>query len=50
MLDHVKVHDCDYNWKTFIEFYLEDYHVELFHLGFGRFVTCDALRWKFGEH
>lgn len=24
MLDHVEVHDCDYNWKTFIEVYLED--------------------------
>lgn len=22
MLDHVEVHDCDYNWKTFIEVYL----------------------------
>jgi phenylpropionate dioxygenase-like ring-hydroxylating dioxygenase large terminal subunit len=31
MLDHVEVHECDYNWKTFIEVYLEDYHVEPFH-------------------
>ncbi|MGZ3238307.1 MAG: aromatic ring-hydroxylating oxygenase subunit alpha, partial [Burkholderiaceae bacterium] len=28
MFDHVEVHECDYNWKTFIEVYLEDYHVE----------------------
>ncbi|WP_373889675.1 SRPBCC family protein [Massilia sp. MB5] len=31
MFDHVEIHDCDYNWKTFIEVYLEDYHVEPFH-------------------
>ncbi len=48
MLDHVEVHQCDYNWKTFIEVYLEDYHVEPFHPGLGSFVTCDDLRWEFG--
>ena len=26
-LDHVEMHTCNYNWKTFIEVYLEDYHV-----------------------
>ncbi len=44
------LHACDYNWKTFIEVYLEDYHVGPFHPGLGRFVTCDDLRWQFGEH
>ena len=48
MLDHVEVHECDYNWKTFIEVYLEDYHVEPFHPGLGCFVSCDDLRWEFG--
>ena len=48
-LDHVEVHECDYNWKTFIEVYLEDYHVEPFHPGLGGFVSCDDLRWQFGE-
>ena len=48
MLDHVEVHQCDYNWKTFIEVYLEDYHVEPFHPGLGKFVSCDDLRWEFG--
>ena len=28
MLDRVKVDEYDYNWKTFIEVYLEDYHVD----------------------
>ena len=49
MLDHVHVHECDYNWKTFIEVYLEDYHVETFHPGLGKFVTCDDLTWQFAD-
>jgi phenylpropionate dioxygenase-like ring-hydroxylating dioxygenase large terminal subunit len=50
VLDHVQMHECDYNWKTFIEVYLEDYHVGPFHPGLGQFVTCDELRWEFGRH
>jgi len=50
VLDHVEMHECDYNWKTFIEVYLEDYHVGPFHPGLGNFVTCDDLRWEFGKH
>jgi phenylpropionate dioxygenase-like ring-hydroxylating dioxygenase large terminal subunit len=49
VLDHVEVHQCNYNWKTFIEVYLEDYHVGPFHPGLGRFVTCDDLDWEFGD-
>ncbi|MGH8800905.1 MAG: aromatic ring-hydroxylating oxygenase subunit alpha, partial [Casimicrobiaceae bacterium] len=26
-LNRIEVHECHYNWKTFIEVYLEDYHV-----------------------
>jgi choline monooxygenase len=47
VLDHVELHTCNYNWKTFIEVYLEDYHVEPFHPGLGQFVTCEDLRWEF---
>ncbi len=50
VFDHMQVHQCAYNWKTFIEVYLEDYHVGPFHPGLGRFVTCDDLQWEFGEH
>ena len=50
VLDHVEVHQCNYNWKTFIEVYLEDYHVAPFHPGLGHFVTCDDLSWEFTEH
>jgi choline monooxygenase len=48
--DSVHIHECDYNWKTFIEVYLEDYHVAPFHPGLGQFVTCEDLRWEFGPH
>jgi choline monooxygenase len=48
-LDHVELHQCNYNWKTFIEVYLEDYHVVPFHPGLGNFVTCDDLTWQFGD-
>ncbi len=47
VLDHVELHECNYNWKTFIEVYLEDYHVGPFHPGLGQFVTCEDLRWEF---
>jgi phenylpropionate dioxygenase-like ring-hydroxylating dioxygenase large terminal subunit len=46
--DRTVVHECDYNWKSFIEVYLEDYHVGPFHPGLGNFVTCDDLRWEMG--
>ena len=46
-LDRVELHECNYNWKTFIEVYLEDYHVGPFHPGLGNFVTCDDLHWEF---
>ncbi|UCE30604.1 MAG: aromatic ring-hydroxylating dioxygenase subunit alpha, partial [Burkholderiales bacterium] len=49
VFDHVEIHECAYNWKTFIEVYLEDYHVAPFHPGLGHFVTCDDLSWEFGE-
>jgi choline monooxygenase len=47
--DRTELHEVDYNWKTFIEVYLEDYHVGPFHPGLGNFVTCEDLRWEFGN-
>jgi len=49
-LDRVELHECNYNWKTFIEVYLEDYHVGPFHPGLGQFVTCDDLSWEFQDN
>ncbi|QNM98121.1 aromatic ring-hydroxylating oxygenase subunit alpha [Chitinimonas koreensis] len=49
MLHNVTVDTYAGNWKTFIEVYLEDYHVDPFHPGLGRFVTCDDLKWEFAD-
>jgi len=49
MLDRVVVDHYDCNWKTFIEVYLEDYHVAPYHPGLGHFVTCDDLKWEYGD-
>lgn len=48
-LDRIEKHLCNYNWKTFIEVYLEDYHVASYHPGLGGVVTCDDLSWQFGD-
>jgi phenylpropionate dioxygenase-like ring-hydroxylating dioxygenase large terminal subunit len=48
-LNKVEAIEYGFNWKTFIEVYLEDYHVGPFHPGLGRFVTCDDLKWEFGD-
>ena len=45
-LKKVETVEYDFNWKTFIEVYLEDYHVGPFHPGLGSFVTTDDLRWQ----
>ncbi|MFN4329625.1 MAG: aromatic ring-hydroxylating oxygenase subunit alpha [Limnobacter sp.] len=49
-LDSVKVSTLPYNWKTFIEVYLEDYHVDPFHPGLGQFVDCANLQWHYGRN
>jgi len=50
VFDRVEMHVCNYNWKTCIEVYLEDYHVGPFHPGLGQFVQCDDLRWEFHDN
>lgn len=39
-----------FDWKIFIEVYLDLYHVRPFHPGLGRFVSCDKLEWAFGRN
>jgi choline monooxygenase len=50
VFDRCDVTDYNFNWKTFIEVYLEDYHVEPFHPGLASFVDCTNLRWEFGDN
>lgn len=45
----IETHLCNYNWKTFIEVYLDDYHVKPFHPGLGNFVDCKKLEWFFSD-
>lgn len=45
----MRVEEHAFNWKTFIEVYLEDYHVGPFHPGLNGFVDCDVLDWEFGD-
>lgn len=45
-----RVSEYEFNWKTFIEVYSEDYHVDPFHPGLGHFVNCAKLKWEWGEH
>ena len=47
--DRTHLHECDYNWKSFIEVYLEDYHVGPYHPGLSNFVSCDNLQWELGR-
>lgn len=49
VLDRIEVDEYNFNWKTFIEVYQEDYHVVPFHPGLGQFVDCNDLQWEFGE-
>ncbi|MCB1936933.1 MAG: aromatic ring-hydroxylating dioxygenase subunit alpha [Nitrosomonas sp.] len=49
LLDRIQVDHYNCNWKTFIEVYLEDYHVDPFHPGLGNFVNTADLTWKFGD-
>lgn len=49
MFDRMEIDEYACNWKTFIEVYLEDYHVEPFHPGLSGFVNVNDLRWEFGD-
>ena len=50
--DRTWVEDYPINWKTFIEFYIELYHVEPFHPGLTSLIDCDRFSsadWELGE-
>jgi choline monooxygenase len=50
VLDRVETTDYHCNWKTFVEVYLEVYHVDFFHAGLGNFANCDGFQIDAGEH
>jgi phenylpropionate dioxygenase-like ring-hydroxylating dioxygenase large terminal subunit len=49
VLDSVRIDEYNVNWKTFIEVYLEVYHVEPFHPGLGNFADCSNFSVDYGE-
>lgn len=49
VLDSVRIDEYNVNWKTFIEVYLEVYHVEPFHPGLGNFTDCNNFTVDYGE-
>jgi choline monooxygenase len=49
LLDRVMVEEYDVNWKTFIEVYLEVYHVDFFHPGLGNFTDCNNFAVDYGR-
>jgi choline monooxygenase len=40
---------CNYNWKTFIEVQMDNYHIANVHPGLNQFVDCNQMRWQHGE-
>ena len=49
VFDRIVVDECQFNWKTFLEIYLELYHVQPFHPGLQEFVDAGNYKWGFGE-
>ena len=49
VLDSVRVDEYDINWKTFVETYLEVYHVNPYHPGLGNFTDCENFSVDYGE-
>ena len=49
VFERMSVDECPFNWKTFLEIYLELYHVEPYHGGLQRFVDAGNYEWGFGE-
>ncbi|OGA18858.1 MAG: Rieske (2Fe-2S) protein [Betaproteobacteria bacterium RIFCSPLOWO2_02_FULL_66_14] len=48
VFDKAVIEDHPFNWKTFLEVYLELYHVEPFHPGLSNFADCGNFRYAWG--
>ncbi len=48
-LDRIDITDYACNWKTFMEVYLEVYHVDFLHAGLGNFTDVGNFRFEHGE-
>lgn len=41
----IEIIECFYNWKTFIETYLDLYHINVIHPGLRKFACCESATW-----
>jgi choline monooxygenase len=48
VFDRLQVDECPFNWKAFLEIYLELYHVEAMHPGLRNWVDSGNYEWGFG--
>jgi phenylpropionate dioxygenase-like ring-hydroxylating dioxygenase large terminal subunit len=49
VFDRMQIDELPFNWKTFLEIYLELYHVEAMHPGLQKWVDAGNYEWRFGE-
>ncbi len=49
VFDKVIVDECRFNWKIFLEIFLELYHVEAMHPGLQKWVDAGNYEWGFGD-
>jgi len=48
-LDRIEITDYACNWKTFVEVYVEVYHVDFLHAGLGNFTDIGNFHVEYGE-
>ena len=49
VFDRAQVDECPFNWKEFLEIFLELYHVEAVHPGLQKWVDAGNYEWGFGD-
>jgi len=49
VFDRTVVEECPFNWKEFLEIFLELYHVEAAHPGLQKWVDAGNYEWGFGD-
>jgi phenylpropionate dioxygenase-like ring-hydroxylating dioxygenase large terminal subunit len=49
VFDRAIVDECPFNWKEFLEIFLELYHVEAMHPGLQKWVDAGNYEWGFGD-
>jgi len=49
VFDRSIVEECPFNWKVFLEIFLELYHVEAAHPGLQKWVDSGNYEWGFGD-